>query len=76
MRSNFDTLKEQAKALPAHQRADLAHELITSLDAELDVDIETTWDEEIEKRVAEIKSGRAKGRIAEDILADIRAKFS
>ena len=59
MCSNFDTLKEQTKALPAHQRADLAHELITSLDAELEVDIETTWDEEIEKRVADIKSGRS-----------------
>lgn len=76
MRSNFDTLKEQVKALPVHQRADLAHELIDSLDTEIDADVETTWDEEIEKRVAEIKSGRAKGRIAEDILAEIRAKFS
>lgn len=62
--------------MPAHQRADLAHELIDSLDTEIDIDVETTWDEEIEKRVAEIKSGRAKGRIAEDILAEIRAKFS
>ena len=56
MCSNFDTLKEQAKALPAHQRADLAHELIDCLDTEIDADVETTWDEEIEKRVARSKA--------------------
>lgn len=37
---------------------------------------EVTWNTEIEKRVNEIKSGKAKGRAAEDILAEIRAKFS
>jgi len=46
-----------------------------SLDAEVDVDVESKWDEEIRKRVADIKSGRAKGRAAEDILAEIRANF-
>jgi len=54
----------------------LAQELITSLDDEGDVEVESKWDEEIRKRVADIKSGKAKGRAAEDILAEIRANFS
>ena len=74
--SSFKTIKEQAKALSAKERADLAQELITSLDDEVDVDVESKWDEEIRKRVADIKSGKAKGRAAEDILAEIRANFS
>ncbi len=54
----------------------MAQELITSLDDEGDVEVESKWDEEIRKRVAKIKSGKAKGRAAEDILAEIRANFS
>ncbi|MFQ5651714.1 MAG: addiction module protein [bacterium] len=76
MSSSFKTIKEQAKALPPEERADLAHELITSLDDEFDTDVESVWDKEIQRRVADIKSGKTKGRIAEDILAEIRAKFS
>lgn len=62
--------------LPPAERAELAHQLIVSLDEAIDRDVETAWDAEIEKRVREIKSGKAKGRQAEDILAEIRAKYS
>ncbi len=72
MPSSFKTIKEQAKALQPEERADLAHELITSLEDELDPDIENLWDQEVARRVADIKSGKAKGRIAEDVLAEIR----
>ncbi len=39
-------------------------------------EVESAWDAEIERRVKEIESGKAKGRPAEDILAEIRAKYS
>lgn len=76
MSPNFNSIKEQAIALPAEERADLAHELLISLDEQMDIDIESAWDKEIQKRVEEIKSGKAKGRMAEDVLAEIRAKYS
>jgi putative addiction module component (TIGR02574 family) len=66
----------RALNLPPEERAELAHELIVSLDDVIDKEVETAWDAEIERRVKEIKSGKAKGRPAEDILADIRAKYS
>ncbi len=76
MSPNFNFIKEQAIALPVEERADLAHELLISLDEQMDTDIEKAWDEEIRERVEEIKTGKAKGRIAEDVIADIRAKYS
>ena len=62
--------------LPLKERAELAHGLIVSLDDAINEKVETAWDTEIERRVMEIKSGKAKGRFAEDILAEIRAKYS
>ncbi|HKZ46880.1 MAG TPA: addiction module protein [Thermodesulfobacteriota bacterium] len=64
--------------LSPEERAKLVHELIISLDDTIsnEVEVETAWDAEIERRVKEIKSGKAKGRQAEDILAEIRAKYS
>ncbi len=69
-------LKNQAIALSLEDRAKLAHELILSLDESAGTDVEKVWDSEIKKRVEEIKSGKAKGRPAENILAEIRAKYS
>ena len=62
--------------LPMEERAELAHKLIISMDSVIDRGVETAWDAEIGRRVMEIRSGKAKGRPAEDILAEIRAKYS
>ena len=69
-------VENKALGLSAEERAQLAHELIVSLDDAVDKEVEIAWDAEIERRVKEIKSGEAKGRPAEDILAEIRAKYS
>ena len=62
--------------LPPEERAELAHKLIVSIDDAIDKEAEAAWDVEIEKRANEIKSGKAKGRAAEDILAEIRTQYS
>ncbi|MEK7813747.1 MAG: addiction module protein [Candidatus Desantisbacteria bacterium] len=62
--------------LPLKERAELAHGLIVSIDDAIGEEVETAWDAEIGRRVMEIKNGTAKGRLAKDILAEIRAKYS
>ena len=66
----------KAFELPLKERAELAHELIVSIDDIIDKEVENAWDVEIERRVKEIRSGTAKGRPAEDIFTEIRAKYS
>jgi putative addiction module component (TIGR02574 family) len=66
----------KALNLSPEERAELIHELILSLDDIIDNEVDRAWEAEIEKRVKEIKSGKAKGRPADDILAEIRAKYS
>ncbi len=71
----LNKMKDEALSLPVDDRAKLAHELIMSLDEGVDSDINNAWEAEISKRVQEIKDGTAKGRPAEEVLSEIRAKY-
>jgi hypothetical protein len=65
-----------ALRLDEHARAELAAELLASLDGPADPDAETQWAAEIEQRVASIKAGTAilepwsdvRRRIERDVL--------
>ncbi len=49
----------EALRLDEHARAELAAELLASLDGPADPDAETQWADEIERRVAAIEAGAA-----------------
>lgn len=53
-------LLEEALQLPSTSRAHLASTLIRSLDNESDADAEAAWAAEIDRRVAELDSGKVK----------------
>ena len=60
--------------LPAEPRAKLALELIRSLDGERDVDAAEAWDEEIERRAAEVEAGTAETMTFDEYRSHIRAR--
>lgn len=76
MSSLLQEVVTKAHNLSINERAELAHDLIVSLDEGVDNELETAWDAEIERRTREIRSGKAKGRPADEVLAGIRAKYS
>ncbi|NIR49314.1 addiction module protein [candidate division KSB1 bacterium] len=53
-------LRSEALMLPEAERAELAHELVKSLDAPADADVADAWDREILRRLAEIDAGIAR----------------
>lgn len=53
------------------ERVDLAYFLLTSLAPE-EEGAETAWEIEIGRRLAEIESGQAVGRDAEEVLTELR----
>ena len=53
-------LLKKALALPDKERADLAGSLIESLDDTIDEDAEAAWQEEIVRRLEEVRSGKVK----------------
>lgn len=56
----LDQLRSQIMTLPESERAELAHDLIESLDAPNDNDVTGEWELEIAKRAAHIDAGNAK----------------
>jgi putative addiction module component (TIGR02574 family) len=53
-------LLQKALALPDKERAKLAGNLISSLDATVDEDVDAAWQVEIARRLHDVHSGRVK----------------
>lgn len=60
MSSPIGELFRQASELDEHDRATLAGLLLESLEHEVDDDVESAWQEEIERRLAELDADRVK----------------
>ena len=52
-------LRSEALSLPQPERAELAHDLVKSLDAPVESDAAEAWDREILQRLAEVETGTA-----------------
>ena len=59
-RTTLNKIRVEALSLTDDERAELARDLIASLDAPADPDAANAWEAEIVRRVAEIDSGTAK----------------
>jgi putative addiction module component (TIGR02574 family) len=53
-------VREEALELTASERAELAHDLVASLDGPADADASAEWDREVLRRLDEIDAGTAK----------------
>jgi putative addiction module component (TIGR02574 family) len=60
MSPETDELLQKAMTLPLEARAELACSLIDSLDETVDEDAELAWQQEVVRRVDEIRSGKVK----------------
>jgi len=63
-----------AMALPLSERAELAVELLASLDGEPEEAVEAAWTAEIAARVERIRRGEAQGRPWADVRADLEQR--
>ncbi len=68
-----ETLEAAALHLPPAERARLIEWLITSLDA--DPEVEEAWAAEVERRQAEIESGAVSLLPGPETLAKLKAEF-
>lgn len=73
MTEKADALLREALALPAEDRAELATSLIDSLDAAPDDEVEAAWQEEITRRLDDLRAGRAKLIPWEEVRRSARA---
>jgi hypothetical protein len=66
----------EALKLNAQARAELAEKLLKSLEELSDEEIEKLWVEEAVRRDADLDSGTASMRDADDVFKDARARLS
>ncbi|NLF86174.1 MAG: addiction module protein [Lentisphaerae bacterium] len=71
-----EKMRSEVMALSASERASLAHELILSLDDPTEFDLSPAQETEIQRRLNMVREGTASGRPADEVFADIRAKYS
>lgn len=67
-------LIEEALRLPSRDRAEVAAELLASLDGEPEPDVEAAWAREIEARVRRVEAGDAEFSDWADVLGDLRPR--
>ena len=60
MEQSSQSILDQALKLPANERAEVAEQLIQSLDPQADSEVEHAWQQEIQQRLSEITSGVAR----------------
>mgnify|MGYP001174050442 CR=1 FL=1 len=72
----LEKVRSEALSLSETERAELAHNLLASLDGPADTDVETAWDAEILRRLAEIDSGTADLIDREEFRRRMRARLS
>jgi putative addiction module component (TIGR02574 family) len=65
-------LKETALGLPEQERAELARDLLLSLDGPADADVAEAWAAEIERRLEQVDSGAVELVEAEDVIQRIQ----
>lgn len=70
MLENMDQWKFELGRLPQPERAELAQFLLSSLEPEGE-GVDEAWDAEIARRVEEIRSGKAVGKPADQLFAEL-----
>jgi putative addiction module component (TIGR02574 family) len=76
MGKTINAIREEALALSASERASLAHDLILTLDDAAGLELSPEQEREIARRVRLVQKGKAAGRPAEEVFAEIRAQHS
>jgi putative addiction module component (TIGR02574 family) len=72
MTQKSQVLLEEALKLTAYERAEVAEQLIASLDEVADTDVEQAWQEEVQRRLGQIERGEVKTIPWEEVQKRLR----
>ena len=70
---NTETIRREALSLPVQERAELAEQLLSSLDALSEAEIEQLWFQEAARRAAEMDQGVSKRIPADAVRSQAQA---
>ena len=61
MSTSFEEIASDAMKLPPRDRVRLAQRLVSSIDDQMEVDVESLWAAEAERRLEELRTGKVQG---------------
>jgi putative addiction module component (TIGR02574 family) len=67
---------EEALKLTANERAEVAEQLLASLDEAHDSDVEKAWQEEIQRRLQQVERGEVELMDSDTVMAELRKKLA
>ena len=70
---NAETIRREALSLPVRERAELAEQLLSSLDALSETEIAQLWLQEAARRAEELDQGLAKRVSADEVRRQAQA---
>ena len=76
MTDKTQAIVEQALKLSPTERAEVAEQLLVSLDEVPDTDIEQAWQEEIQRRIQQIDRGEVELIDSDTVMAELRKKHA
>ena len=76
MTQKSQVLLEEALKLTAYERAEVAEQLIASLDEVPGTGVEQAWQEEIQKRLQQIERGEVELIDSDTVIAGLRKKHA
>ncbi|MDN5941070.1 MAG: addiction module protein [Nitrospira sp.] len=76
MTQKSQVLLEEALKLTSYERAEVAEQLIASLDEVPDTGVEQAWQEEIQKRLQQIERGEVELIDSDTVMAELRKKHA
>ncbi|MBD2166235.1 addiction module protein [Calothrix sp. FACHB-156] len=76
MSETAEKLKLELSQLSAKERAEIAYFLIHSLDEDIDDNLETAWDTELNQRLQDINCKTAIGEPSSQVFSELREKYS
>ena len=76
MTDKTQAILEQALKLSPTERADVAEQLIVSLDERPDADAEQAWQEEVQRRLQQVERGEVELIDSDTLMADLRKKHA
>lgn len=72
MEARFEEIVANAMKLPLRERIQLAQQLISSVDEQLEEDVEALWFAEAERRLDELQSGKVQGVPSDEAFSKAR----
>jgi len=76
MSKTLDKVRDEAMRLSVEERGVLADDLWWSFLTDEERDIQNEWIEVAEQRADELRSGKVKGIPLEQVMSELRAKYS